>query len=53
MRWFGLLLSDCKLTIRVESAKASFEYASVRVRGSRLYLREKGEKSEALYKRIK
>jgi hypothetical protein len=46
-------LKDCRLTIRVESANASFEYASVRVSGSRLYLREEGERTEAVYKRIK
>ena len=46
-------LRDCKLTIRIESSKTSFEYASVRVRGNRLYLREEGEKAEAVYKRIK
>ena len=46
-------LENCRLTIRVESANASFEYASVRVSGSRLYLREQGDKAEAVYKRIK
>ena len=46
-------LVDCRLTIRIESANASFEYASVRVSGNRLYLREQGEKAEAVYKRIK
>ena len=46
-------LRDCKLTIRIESSKTSFEYASVRVRGNRLYLREEGGKAEAVYKRIK
>jgi hypothetical protein len=46
-------LENCRLTIRVESAGASFEYASVRVAGNRLYLREAGEKVEAVYKRIK
>ena len=29
------------------------DYASVRVSGSRLYLREEGGKAEAVYKRIK
>jgi hypothetical protein len=46
-------LKDCRLTIRVEGAGASFEYASVRVAGNRLYLREAGEKAEAVYKRIR
>ena len=46
-------LADCRLTIRIESAKASFEFASVRVSGNRLYLREEGAKAEAVYKRIK
>jgi hypothetical protein len=44
---------DCKLHIRVESSTTTFDFASVRVRGNRLYLREEGKKSEAVYKRIK
>lgn len=44
---------DCKLHIRVESSGTTFDFASVRVRGNRLYLREKGKKSEAVYKRVK
>jgi len=46
-------LEDCKLHIRVESSNYTFDFASVRVRASRLYLREEGKKSEAVYKRIK
>jgi hypothetical protein len=47
------VLEDCRLSIRIPSANTSFEYASVRVAGSRLYLREEGERAEAVYKRIK
>ena len=46
-------LRDCRLTIRIESAGIAFDFASVRVSGSRLYLREEGAKAEAVYKRIK
>jgi hypothetical protein len=46
-------LKDCRLSIRVEGAGASFDFAGVRVSGNRLYLREEGEKVEAVYKRIK
>ena len=46
-------LEDCRLGIRIDSANASFDYAGVRVSGSRLYLRRQGEKSEEVYKRIK
>lgn len=46
-------LKHCRLSIRIESANTSFEYASVRVSGSRLYLREEGRRAEAVYKRIK
>ena len=46
-------LKDCRLTIRIDSASTGFEYSSVRVSGNRLYLREDGDRAEAVYKRIK
>ena len=46
-------LKDCRLSIRVEGAGASFDFVSVRVSGNRLYLREEGDGAEAVYKRIK
>ena len=46
-------LEDCKLHIRVEASATRFDFVSVRVRGDRLYLKEEGAKSEAVYKRIK
>ena len=46
-------LANCRLSIRVGAAGASFDYSSVRVSGSRLYLRKEGEKSEDVYKRAK
>jgi hypothetical protein len=46
-------LEDCRLQIRVESPGYSFDFVSVRVRGDRLYLKEAGARSEAVYKRIK
>ena len=46
-------LEDCRLTIQVESAGTRFDFPSVRVSGSRLYLRAEGERAEAVYKRIK
>ena len=45
-------LDDCRLQVRHENGM-TFDFASVRVRGDRLYLREDGDKAEAVYKRIK
>ena len=45
-------LDDCRLQIRHENGM-TFDFASVRVRGDRLYLREEGKKADAVYKRIK